>query len=68
MFIFAYGAQVAYMVIIGDTIPIVLRNAYGDEGNLPSREFIMSMFSIFIILLYVSQAFVVPGQDASLLY
>ena len=50
MFIFAYGAQVAYMVIIGDTIPIVLRNAYGDEGNLPSREFIMSMFSIFIIL------------------
>jgi solute carrier family 38 (sodium-coupled neutral amino acid transporter), member 11 len=28
MFVFAYGAQIAYMVIIGDTLPVVLKSIF----------------------------------------
>ena len=59
MFLLAYGAQVAYMVIIGDTIPVVLRSSYQhEEGEssaassdyLRSREFIMLAFGTVIVL------------------
>ena len=47
MFIFAYGAQIAYMVIIGDTIPIFLENTLGYSVN---REIVMAAFATIIIL------------------
>jgi sodium-coupled neutral amino acid transporter 11 len=47
MFIFAYGAQIAYMVIIGDTIPIFLENSLGYSVN---REIVMVTFATIIIL------------------
>jgi solute carrier family 38 (sodium-coupled neutral amino acid transporter), member 11 len=51
MFIFAYGAQIAYMIIIGDSIPIVLKNSYGNNSSFyVNRTFIMILFGTVFIL------------------
>ena len=49
MFMFAYGAQIAYMVIIGDTIPTVIKHSQHDAVDI-SREMIMTLFASLIIL------------------
>lgn len=41
MFLFAFGAQVAYLIIIGDTIPM-LANA--------NREIVIGMVALFVVL------------------
>lgn len=41
MFLFAFGAQVAYLIIIGDTIPM-LTNA--------NREIVIGMVALFVVL------------------
>ena len=49
MFLFAYGAQIAYLVIIGDTIPVVFE-LLPDATILANRNFIISTLAIVIIL------------------
>lgn len=49
MFIFGYGAQVAYLVIIGDTLPPVFDQFLGDT-ILSNRTFVMVLLAIFVIL------------------
>lgn len=49
MFVFAYGAMVAYMVIVGDTVPVIMQNILGDYPFL-NREVIMVITSVVIIL------------------
>ena len=45
MFLFAFGAQIAYMVIIGDTVPLVIENSFGKGENIfQNRDFVMFFF------------------------
>ena len=50
MFILAYGAMVAYLLIIKDTIPTILGIAYGTTGGFVERELIMVATSLVVIL------------------
>ena len=49
MFLFAYGAQVAYLVVIGDTIPLVAQ-LFFPESLFANRNITIALMSIFIIL------------------
>lgn len=49
MFLFAYGAQVAYLVVIGDTIPVVAQ-LFLPESIFANRDYTIGLMSIFIIL------------------
>ena len=48
MFMYAYGAMVAYMLIIGDTVPVVLRYTFGSDS--PSRDVVVLLVALCIIL------------------
>lgn len=48
MFLFAYGAMIAYMVIIGDTVPIALDYFIGGES--PGRTVILLLTGCCVIL------------------
>jgi amino acid permease len=51
MFLFAYGGQTAYLIIVGDTIPLVLRLLLPSSAAiLYNRQFIVAIFGIFVIL------------------
>ena len=51
MFLFAYGAQIAYMVIIGDTVPLVIEKCFGKSDNIfQNREFVLCFFGTFVVL------------------
>lgn len=52
MFLFAYGGQIAYLVIIGDTVPIVSQFLFGDSSSniFAHRSFAILFFSVLIIL------------------
>ena len=51
-FIFAFGAMCAYLVIVGDTMPIVLRQMVGNGSELvlflTSRRFVIFITTLFI--------------------
>lgn len=49
MFILAYGAMVAYLLIIKDTIPTILGLSHGINGGV-ERELIMVVTTLIIIL------------------
>lgn len=48
MFIFAFGGMIAYLVIVGDTVPHVVSSLIGDAA--PNREVLLLLFSTFLIL------------------
>jgi len=48
MFLYAYGAMIAYMVIIGDTVPVALNFFFGD--GVPGKDAIILIAAVFIIL------------------
>lgn len=48
MFLYAYGAMIAYMVIIGDTVPVALDYFIGEDS--PSKTVIMILAAVFVIL------------------
>jgi solute carrier family 38 (sodium-coupled neutral amino acid transporter), member 11 len=50
MLVLAYGAMVAYLLIIKDTIPTILGIAHGNNGGLLERNLIMLVTSLFVIL------------------
>lgn len=51
MFLFAYGAQVAYLVVIGDTIPVVAGLFYpSDSSILTDRKAVIGLTATFVIL------------------
>ncbi|MES1909711.1 MAG: hypothetical protein MHM6MM_002411 [Cercozoa sp. M6MM] len=52
MFLFAYGGMVAYLVIIGDTVPEVMKAALGKNSDsiLTSRTWIVFLISTFLVL------------------
>jgi len=49
MFILAYGAMIAYLLIIKDTIPSALGIDADGKGSFYEREFIMMMLSLIIM-------------------
>lgn len=49
MLLFAYGAMLAYLVIIGDTVPVAFDYFLG-EGAAPSRNVVIVMFALVPIL------------------
>lgn len=49
MFLFAFGAMIAYVVIVGDTVPIALDTFLGKEHSL-DRHTVMALASVIIIL------------------
>lgn len=49
MFLFAYGAQVAYLVIVGDTVPLVAEIFY-PESILTSRTIVMILSATIVML------------------
>lgn len=49
MFLFAYGAQVAYLVVIGDTIPLVAQ-LFLPDSLFANRNFTIALMSIVVIL------------------
>lgn len=50
MFMFAFGAMLAYMIIIGDTVGIVLAHSAGVEMTLGLRRLIICLASVVLIL------------------
>jgi sodium-coupled neutral amino acid transporter 11 len=50
MFILAYGAMVAYLLIIKDTVPVVLDMVDTGDGNFWERELIMIVTSLVIVV------------------
>jgi sodium-coupled neutral amino acid transporter 11 len=50
MFILAYGAMVAYLLIIKDTIPTILGIADADNGSFVEREVVMIVTSLVIVV------------------
>ena len=50
MFLFAYGAQVAYLVVIGDTIPVVAALFYPSSSVLTDRNAVIGLTATFVIL------------------
>lgn len=49
MFLFAYGAQVAYLVVIGDTIPIVAK-LFMPDSVFANRNITIALMSTCIVL------------------
>ena len=49
MFLFAYGAQVAYLVVIGDTIPVVVALFY-PNSIFANRQSVIGLTATFVIL------------------
>jgi len=47
MLVFAFGAMCAYLVIVGDTLPVVFKQLFGKEL---SRDLVIFLFALFIIL------------------
>jgi amino acid permease len=45
MLVLAYGAMVAYLLIIKDTIPTILGIAHGNMDNLLEHQFLSSFLS-----------------------
>jgi sodium-coupled neutral amino acid transporter 11 len=45
---FAYGAQVAYLVIVGDTIPVVSKILF--HSSFTDRTAVVTLLAVFIIL------------------
>lgn len=50
MFTFAYGALLAYFVVIGDSVPVVLERMVGASSLWVSRPFVMVVFGFVLIL------------------
>lgn len=50
MLVLAYGAMVAYLLIIKDTVPTILGIAHGTRGGFVERELIMVATSLVIIV------------------
>jgi sodium-coupled neutral amino acid transporter 11 len=50
MFILAYGAMVAYLLIIKDTVPTILGVAHGTTGSFVERELVMVATSLVVIV------------------
>jgi sodium-coupled neutral amino acid transporter 11 len=50
MFILAYGAMVAYLLIIKDTVPVVLDMVDTGAGNFLERELIMIVTSLVVVV------------------
>ena len=50
MFVLAYGAMVAYLLIIKDTVPIVFGIAADQGGSFIERELVMIVTSLIIIV------------------
>jgi solute carrier family 38 (sodium-coupled neutral amino acid transporter), member 11 len=50
MFIFAYGAMIAYLVIIGDTIPLVAEHSISPDSIIADRTLVMGVLAVVIIL------------------
>jgi sodium-coupled neutral amino acid transporter 11 len=50
MFILAYGAMVAYLLIIKDTVPVVLDLVDTGEGDFIEREVVMIVTSLIIVV------------------
>eukprot|EP01083_Nonionella_stella_P049420 131702_1 len=49
MFLFAFGAMVAYLVIIGDTVPMVFSHVFSESHPLASRRVCIVLFGILLI-------------------
>lgn len=49
MFLFAYGAQVAYLVVIGDTIPVVAK-LFLPDSIFANRNITIALMSTIIVL------------------
>jgi sodium-coupled neutral amino acid transporter 11 len=50
MFILAYGAMIAYLLIIKDTVPVILDMVDTGDGNFWEREVIMIVTSLVIVV------------------
>ena len=50
MFLLAYGAMVAYLLIIKDTVPTILGIADAGVGSFVQRELVMIVTSLLIVL------------------
>jgi sodium-coupled neutral amino acid transporter 11 len=50
MFVLAYGAMVAYLLIIKDTVPIIFGIAEDSSGSFIERELVMIVTSLSIIV------------------
>jgi sodium-coupled neutral amino acid transporter 11 len=50
MFLLAYGAMVAYLLIIKDTVPTILGIADAGVGSFVQRELVMMVTSLLIVL------------------
>jgi sodium-coupled neutral amino acid transporter 11 len=50
MFVLAYGAMVAYLLIIKDTVPIIFGIAEDESGSFIERELVMIVTSLIIIV------------------
>ena len=50
MFIFSYGSQIAYLVIIGDTIPLVVQAVSTTDNLFCNRTYVLLLLSILIVL------------------
>lgn len=50
MFVLAYGAMVAYLLIIKDTVPVVLGIEGADEDDFVAREVTMIFTSLLIVV------------------
>ena len=50
MFVLAYGAMVAYLLIIKDTVPIIFGIAQDQGGSFIERELVMIVTSLIIIV------------------
>jgi sodium-coupled neutral amino acid transporter 11 len=50
MFLTAYGSMIAYMIIIGDTIPRIGASFAGEDSFLADRELVIFLFAFFVIL------------------
>lgn len=68
MFVMAYGAMVAYLLIIKDTVPTLIFNVFGDSHAGFERELVLIGTSIIIILplsmFRVSMYTVCSAQDS----
>ena len=50
MFVLAYGAMVAYLLIIKDTVPTILGLSDAGKGNFIEAEVTMIVTSVLIVL------------------
>lgn len=50
MFVLAYGAMVAYLLIIKDTVPIIFGIAEDENGSFIERELVMIVTSLIVIV------------------